>query len=141
MLTSYPSGASPALLTALSEEYSDSINFSDGEIYRRICQYRTEAEQSLNNRFAEKRLWARLTKSKRRDLKQFLKSPLAAGFDALRVIPGLWCGFRIGHKFLALRCDKVDIKSFSLLAIADICLGATALPGPYFSSLVGNIRT
>ena len=108
MLTSYRTGASPALLTALSEEYSDSVNFSDGEIYRRIRQYKNEGEQSLNDRFAEKRLWARLTKSKRRDLKQFLKSPLAAGFDVLRVIPGLWSGFRIGHKFLALRCDEVD---------------------------------
>jgi hypothetical protein len=64
--------------------------------------------------FAEKRLWSRLTKSKRRDLKQFLKNgPLNAGFDALRVIPGLWGGFRIKHKFMVLKCDEVSIKPLS----------------------------
>jgi hypothetical protein len=97
------------LLTSLSEEYSDSINFSDGEIYQKICQYKDDPDQSSDTVFAEKRLWARLSKSKRRDLRQFLKSPLAAGFDALRVIPGLWGGFRIGHKFMAMKCDEVNI--------------------------------
>lgn len=62
--------------------------------------------------FSEKRWWARLSKDKRKELKQFLKHErFTAAFDALLVIPALWIGLRIGmlHKLISMRCDEVSI--------------------------------
>lgn len=50
----------------------------------------------------------RLSASKRKDLKQLRKNKaFTTAFDALRVLPGLWGGFRIEHKFLSMKCDEV----------------------------------
>jgi hypothetical protein len=62
--------------------------------------------------FAEKRWWARLSKSKRKDLKQLLKHEgFTMAFDALLAIPGIWVGLRIGmlHKLIAMKCDEVSV--------------------------------
>ena len=67
----------------LAEEYSNSTNFSDGEIYYKIRKYGFES-----NDFAEKKWWACLTKKKREFLKRFLKHDgFRNAFDALLVIP------------------------------------------------------
>ncbi|MCJ1344298.1 hypothetical protein MMC31_002501 [Peltigera leucophlebia] len=49
--------ASSGLLAALSKEHSDLINFSDGEIYQKICQYKDNPDKSPDATFAEKRAW------------------------------------------------------------------------------------
>ena len=102
------SGAGPSLRTALSEEYSNSVNFSDGEIYLKIQEYKHDPGRHLGTIFAEKCLWTRLSKDKRKDLKRILKhKAFSAAFDALRVFPGLWVGFRIDHNFMPMKCDEV----------------------------------
>jgi Protein of unknown function (DUF3723) len=92
----------------LSEEYSNSTNFSDGEIYRKIRQYSFDS-----NYFAEKKWWAFLSKKKRDFLKRFLKHKrFRKAFDALLVIPGIWTGLNIGvlDKMLAMKCDEVSCQ-------------------------------
>jgi len=90
------------------------VNFSDGEIYQKIRHYNYETNKQIGTLFAEKRMWARLSKSKRKDLKQILKNnSLTAALDALFVLPGLWDWFRIEHKFLAMKCDEVSMNSYS----------------------------
>ncbi|KAI9772442.1 MAG: hypothetical protein M1840_000645 [Geoglossum simile] len=106
----YLKDTSSDLKQALSEEYSNSVDFSDSEIYQKIRQYRSYTNKSTEIMFAEKRWWARLHgKNKRKDLKQLLKHErLTAAFDALLVIPGIWGGLRIGvlHKLIAMKCDE-----------------------------------
>ncbi|KAI9775932.1 MAG: hypothetical protein M1839_000721 [Geoglossum umbratile] len=100
--------ASLDLRRSLSEEYSNSISFSDGEIYQIIRCYKLHTDRSIETTFAEMRWWARL-KGKRKDLKMlFTRRNFTDAFDKLLVIPGIWGGLRIGmlHKILALRCDK-----------------------------------
>jgi Protein of unknown function (DUF3723) len=96
---------SPELETILIEEYSKSINFSDGHIYRKIREYKSSGDM-----LAEMRWWAHLTDSKPKDLKQFLgHKTFPSAFDKLLVIPGLWDGLKIGvlHKIIAMKCDQV----------------------------------
>jgi hypothetical protein len=102
----------------LSEEYSNSTNFSDGEIYRKIRQYSSDGSDS--NYFAEKKWWARLTKKKRNFLKRLLKHKgFRKAFDALRGIPGIWPGLNIGvlDKIIAMKCDEVSNKSISYVTL------------------------
>ncbi|KAH7119558.1 hypothetical protein B0J11DRAFT_590451 [Dendryphion nanum] len=103
----YINGTDPNLRTALSEEYSDSVNFSDGEIYLKIQEYRHDTNRQLGTVYAERCLWARLSKEKRKNLNRILKhKAFSTAFNALRVFPGLWAGFRIDHKFLDMKCDE-----------------------------------
>ncbi|KAF1934756.1 hypothetical protein EJ02DRAFT_489096 [Clathrospora elynae] len=58
---------------------------------------------------AQKRWWSRLEKSKPKDLRQLFRQPLlAAGFDALIDMPGLWAKLQLGalHRLLVLKCDE-----------------------------------
>jgi hypothetical protein len=90
----------------LAEEYANSTNFSDGEIYRKIHQYSSEQDK-----FAEKKWWARLTKKKSEILKRFFKHKrFPAVFNALADISGIWDGLNIGvlDKMMALKCDEVS---------------------------------
>jgi hypothetical protein len=101
-------GAGLALRIALLEEYSNSVNFSDGEIYLKIQEYKHDPGRHLGMIFAEKCLWARLSKDKRKDLKRILKyKAFSAAFDVLRVFLGLWVGFRIDYNFMPMKCDEV----------------------------------
>ncbi len=98
------------LQQVLCKEYSDSVNFSDGEIFRSIRQYQIDPEKELGTVYAEKCMWARLSVDKRKDLKRILKHEgFTKAFDALRRIPGLWTGFRIEHKFMSMKCDEVSL--------------------------------
>jgi hypothetical protein len=96
---------SAAAKRALAEEYSNSMNFSDGVIYRNINEY-----TSLGDKFAEFQWWARLTKCKKDILKQFLKHAFCAHFNSLLIIHGLWIAFNIGtlHKMMAMKVDEVS---------------------------------
>ncbi len=86
--------ASLDLRTALLEEYSDLVNFSDGEIYLRIQEYQHNSNRQLGILYAERYLWARLSKDKRKDLKRILKhKSFSTAFDSLRAFPRLWPGF------------------------------------------------
>lgn len=102
---------------ALSEEYSNSLNFSDGIIYRKIQEY-----QSFSDKFAEYQCWARLTKSKRDILKRFLKHKLSTAFNSLLPIYGLWIddeeGFSVGtlHKMMGMKIDEVGALKKVLFA-------------------------
>ena len=99
------------LQTALSDEYSNSANFSDGEIYLRLREYSMQTNRSAGTSFAEKCMLSRLSRDKRNDLKQLLKHrPLVAALDALRVFPGLWYGFQIGHKWINKCVEVIAIK-------------------------------
>jgi hypothetical protein len=114
------------LQTVLSQEYSDSVNFSDGEIFQAIRGYHYNSDKQLGSLFAEKCMWARLSMSKRKDLKQILKhEEFTKALDALLVLPGVWIGFRIEHKFMSLKCDEVItlffLSSMQLIQIRRFC--------------------
>jgi hypothetical protein len=97
------------VLVRIIESYSSEKRPSDGEIFRKIRLYHQENDQD-----AEKRWWSHLEKSKPKDLRQLLKrSSLAAGFDALIDMPGLWSSLQLGalHRLLGLKCDEVCILS------------------------------
>ncbi|KAI3573907.1 hypothetical protein IWW34DRAFT_854835 [Fusarium oxysporum f. sp. albedinis] len=103
----YLEDASEDLKTSLSEEYSNSINFSDGEIFLKLRHYHDNANKKTGTVFAEKRMWGRLSRDKQKDLKQLLNNELIlARLDALRIIPGLFIGFRIEHRFMAMKCHE-----------------------------------
>lgn len=84
-------------------EYKHEQPASDGAIARNILLcWTTKARQSS--------WWARLSKSKQRDLRQLLK------VDAFREVllrltdfPGMWEPLEIGslHRLLTMRCDEV----------------------------------
>jgi Protein of unknown function (DUF3723) len=98
------------LQIALSEEYSNPINFSDGEIYLKLRYYSRQADRSAGIEFANKCMMSRLSNDKRADYEKLIKNkPLVAAFDALRVFPGLWYGFQITRKWW--KCDEVTDTS------------------------------
>lgn len=95
----------------MSEEYQFSVNFSEGEIFRKIRNYMCHPHKKIGIEFAEKRMWARLSHAKQNDLRQILKNKLLTkALDALRPIAGLWGDFRIEHKSLAMKCTEVTIR-------------------------------
>ncbi|KAK3672623.1 hypothetical protein LTR78_007435 [Recurvomyces mirabilis] len=90
--------------TVLAEEYRNEQAFSDGEIFHKIRTYHHEGSKA-----AEGRWWARLSQTKRKDLRQLLKDTrFADAFDALLPWPGLWATIRLGslHRLLTLKCDE-----------------------------------
>jgi hypothetical protein len=98
---------SPEAKAALSEEYSNSLNFADGEIYRKIRDY-----QQRGMTFAERRWWAYLSKGKQKGLRRLLRRVrYKKAFDTLGDIEGLWpgSGFSFGNieEILAMQCNKV----------------------------------
>lgn len=96
---------------AIREEYSNALNFSDGDIYRHI-----RYSQNRNENDHEAKWQARLSESKRRDLKQLHKLSESDGkmrkfrdsLDALIPYIGLWPALKLGtfHRLLTLRCPE-----------------------------------
>lgn len=95
------------------EEYSNSRNFSDGDIFRNLRYHQ------MNNNKQEAGKWmARLSESKRRDVIQLQKmalqstamSALSDAFDRLLPYIGLWSALQLGtfHRLLTLRCPEVS---------------------------------
>jgi hypothetical protein len=101
--------ASPDLRKSLSEEYLHSVNFSDGEIFLKLRQYADKPNKEAGTLFVEKRMWGRLSPDKRKDLRQILNNELIlADLDSLRILPALFCGFRIAHSLMAMKCPEVS---------------------------------
>jgi hypothetical protein len=112
------------VLVRIIESYSNELRPSDGEIFRKIRLYHRENDQE-----ALKRWWSCLEKSKPKDLRQLFRRPsLAAGFDALIDMPGLWAKLQLGalHRLLVLKCDEVwihlDIRRSFLISIGNDAL-------------------
>ncbi|KAI9676517.1 MAG: hypothetical protein M1817_000675 [Caeruleum heppii] len=86
----------------IREEYSNALNFSDGDIYRNVRRHQRRSER------AEEGKWlARLTESKRKDLRQLQTlSGLSSAFDRLLPFVGLWSAMQLGkfHRILTLKC-------------------------------------
>ncbi|KAF1935627.1 hypothetical protein EJ02DRAFT_484202 [Clathrospora elynae] len=102
-LFSYADTPKPVLFRII-ESYSNEQKPSDGEIFRKIRLYHRENDQE-----AQKIWWSRLEKSKPKDLQGLFRRPsLAAGFDALIDMPGLWAKLQLGalHRLLVLKCDE-----------------------------------
>ncbi|KAH6704267.1 hypothetical protein BKA61DRAFT_493502 [Leptodontidium sp. MPI-SDFR-AT-0119] len=102
----YLSTMGPEAQAALGEDYSNSLEFADGEIYGKIRDY-----QRRDKPFAERRWRAYLSKSKQTGLGQLLKrGRYKDAFDALLVVRGLWLGpgFSLGNmqELLAMRFDE-----------------------------------
>jgi hypothetical protein len=116
----YLSGMSYELKTLLIEEYANQEKPCDGEIYRKIREYqflpgRTDSSVSPATCVSlEMRWWTRLNKSREKKLRSlFHNSKLAARFDALGRIPGLFdAGMMITtlHKTMATKCYEVSIS-------------------------------
>lgn len=113
---------SRAAARRIVEDYCNSIPFSDGEIFWKIRTYSRAGDAT-----AEHRWWARLSETKRKDLKHLLKNfNLAPAFDRLLDFPGLWPPIRLGtlHRLLALHCDEVrqDYLPYSPLRCTNVVL-------------------
>lgn len=77
----------------------------DREIFRKILLNRR-----LHEELSENQWWAYIDNSKPKDLRQLLKNrPLAAAFESLVDMPGLWAKLQLGalHRLLVLKCDEV----------------------------------
>jgi hypothetical protein len=106
VLTTRILALSPDARTALSEEYLNSLNFADGEIYRKVRYY-----QTIGRKFIESKWRAYLSKDKQKDLRRLLKrGDYVAALDKLRFIHGLWAGFSFGkvHWWLGMKCYEVN---------------------------------
>jgi hypothetical protein len=102
-------------LTRIVESFLNEQKPSDGEIFRKIRLYHRQKDEEAENRW-----WACLDKSKLRDLRQVLKKKeLAAAFDALIDMPGLWARIQLGalQRLLALKCDEVSTRLFAAKAL------------------------
>ena len=96
---------------AIREEYSNALNFSDGEIFRYLRHCSLKNEQSGRVKWL-----SRLSESKRRDLKQLEKfaeedeemEKFRNSLDDLIPYTGLWPALKIGtfHRLLPLRCPE-----------------------------------
>jgi hypothetical protein len=93
----------------LAEEYGNSTNFSDGEIYRKIYQYNLEQDK-----FAERKWWARLTKNKSDFLNRFFKHKrFPAVFNALtdlELILQIWSYIFGDDRELMRLVDQESVK-------------------------------
>ena len=90
------------------EKYENERPFSDGEIFRSIRLYARSGDTDKENKW-----WARLSTSKRKDVRQLLKNPrFTSAFDKLVDKRGLWTSLHLGtlHRFLTLRCEEVGIS-------------------------------
>ncbi|KAF8545287.1 hypothetical protein BDD12DRAFT_976954 [Trichophaea hybrida] len=91
-------------------EYPNSLNMTDGEIFWHILLDDANAGEWM----------ARLSSTKRKDLKQLLRHPgYKQAFLELLPVPGLWVGLKLGtlHRFLTLKCDEEIICYLNNVAI------------------------
>lgn len=111
MLIGSSSDLSEAGRRAVREEYSNALNFSDGDIFRHLRHC------SLRNEQSGRAKWLfRLSESKRRDLRQLKRfaeedkdmERFRNSLDDLIPYIGLWPALKLGifHRLLSLRCSK-----------------------------------
>ena len=127
----YLSEISDELKIKLSEEYDDAERPSQGKIYRKIREYQFLPRQA-NNRVSpttcvrlETRWWTLFNASKEKKLRSLFRNctrnrMLAAGFDALSGIPGLFdAGMRVTtlNKVMATKADEAS-KTLPLAFLA-----------------------
>ncbi len=97
----------------IQDEYANSRNFCDGDIFQQIRQ-----SQLAQDFQAESRWLARLSEGKRKDLKQLQRRPelrsLAEALDKLLPYIGFWPSLQIGtfHRVLNLKCAEVSFPKF-----------------------------
>ncbi|CZT07754.1 uncharacterized protein RCO7_10310 [Rhynchosporium graminicola] len=99
----YLSDLDTNLETCLIEEYSNEEKPSDGEIYRKIRQYK-------DNFIFRQRWQARLKKTRAKDMTTLLRNEeLTEAFDSLLPIYGLWDGMKLTtiHKITPMRCPEL----------------------------------
>ncbi|KAI9736725.1 MAG: hypothetical protein M1834_000929 [Cirrosporium novae-zelandiae] len=103
----YIDGLLPQTVRDIAEEYANSKNFCDGDIFRNIRHHQR------NDNTAQATKWlARLSEGKRQDLKRLRKADdlteLRLAFDKLLPFTGLWPALQIGtfHRLLALKCPE-----------------------------------
>ena len=123
------------LSTRLLESYGNEQSYTDGIIFRHIRRYHIDGDEVNENRW-----WARLTLTKRKDLRQLCKNRLLIeAFDRLIPFPGLWTPIQLGtlHRLHGLRCPEVCLKArMKAQNLKDV--GASALFGPCLESLEQN---
>jgi hypothetical protein len=98
-------GFEPELTNHIQEAFGHEQHYTDGTIFRNIRRYHLIADKANENKW-----WARLTTSKRRDLKQLFKDQrLLQAFDNLLEFPGIWPPVQLGtlHRQHGLRCSEV----------------------------------
>lgn len=116
----YLSGISYELKTLLIEDYANEAKPSDGEIYRKILEYRS-LRGNLHSKVSpttcvslEMRWWTLLPKSREKKLRGlFRNSMLSARFEALAKIPGLFDdGMMVTtlHEVLATKFYEVSLS-------------------------------
>ena len=109
-------GLSANLRRVFDEEYANDEIASDGEIYCNLRYHQQHENSGLRMR------WESRLRGRRADNLSALNKneALAASFDALMDIPGLWDGMMLTtlSKMVALRCDTVG-KSRMLLQSTD----------------------
>jgi hypothetical protein len=119
----YLSDISYELKTVLNEEYSNKENPCDSEIYRKIREYHflpSKADSQISPATCvsfEMLWWARFNKSREKKLRTLFANytrnrTLAASFDALSKIPGLFNASMMVttlNKVMATKCYKVSI--------------------------------
>ena len=91
------------------KEYANEGKPSDGEIYRKIRNYRSQKQSSL-----EMRWWTLLSVHRVKNLKQlFRHRGFILVFDAFLKIPALLTEMRINilYKIFALKCDEINVPS------------------------------
>jgi len=94
------------------EEYANEAKSSDGEVYRKIRNYRFQKQSSL-----EMRWWTFLSPHRARNLKQLFRyREFTLAFDAFLEIPALLVRMRIStlYKVFAIRYDKVIVSSLTV---------------------------
>ncbi|KAJ5216815.1 hypothetical protein N7468_009823 [Penicillium chermesinum] len=110
----YSDDISAGLQTAIVEEYSNEKSPTDGEIYRKVRQYRYEANAHFENRWL-----ARLSENKARRLRGLESHPnVRSAFDSLLAIPALVVhGMQIGSfpQALAICCDEEIVHALNKL--------------------------
>lgn len=102
---------------AIAEQYVNEQAYDGGYIFLKIRLYHLRGHEDEENRW-----WARLSKTKQKDLQQLLKNPhYRSVFDSLLPWPGLWQSVKLGslHRLLTMKCDEVRcVDSFGLEILA-----------------------
>ena len=99
------------LRTTLVKKYSNEEKPSDGEVYRKVRQYKREGNICFKRRW--KACFSDHGRKGFRQLFDYKDKELTAAFDDLLDIPGLWDGMKIStlHKIIGMKCDEVGLLS------------------------------
>ena len=77
----------------------------------------------INPGMANGQWWARLSATKRKDLRQLMRhSGFVGAFSKLTRWPGMWVGLKLGtlHRLLTVKCDEVNGSHPCIVCIIDV---------------------